>query len=122
MVTKAELYLLALQELEKSTGNILTSAIVTPDGLIMSCTDTNITQKDTFAAYGAATFKRACETMEQLSGESAGMLIFESEKHRVVTLRTGEALLIALTGKDVRMGMVLVEMEKTAQKIKSLLE
>ncbi len=121
MVTKAELYLLTLQELEKLAGNILMSAIVTRDGLIMSSTSATNVQKETFAAYGAAAFKSAGKTMGELSGETINTLIFESENHRVVTLQAGEVLLIALTGKDVQMGMMLLEMKNTAQKVKGLM-
>ncbi len=121
MTTKAELYLLTLQELEKSAGNIMSSAIVTRDGLIMSSTSSNNIQKETFAAYGAAAFKSASKTMEELSEENINLLIFESENYRVVTLQAGEVLLIALTGKDVQMGMMLLEMKNTAQKVKGFL-
>ncbi len=122
MVTKAELYLLALAELEKHTGNILTTAIVTPDGLIMASTASSENHREIFAGYCAATFRRASETMEELSGENIDMLVFESNKYRVVTIRAGEpALLVAMTGKDVNMGMVIIEMQKAVSKIKELL-
>ncbi|HEY9246981.1 MAG TPA: roadblock/LC7 domain-containing protein [Candidatus Methanoperedens sp.] len=121
MVTKAELYLLALQELEKTTGNIEMSALVTRDGLIMSCTSANNILRETCAAYGAATFMRANDTMEELAHEKINILIYESGNHRVVTLRVADALLVALTGKDVQMGIVLLEIQKTAQKLKELM-
>jgi predicted regulator of Ras-like GTPase activity (Roadblock/LC7/MglB family) len=121
MPTKAELYLSALSELENSTGDIKSTAIVTHDGLIMACTKSDTMHKETFAAYGAAAFKRASETMEELSGENIDMLLYESENHRVVTLRAGaDALLVALTGKNVQMGLVLMNVQKTALKIKDL--
>lgn len=121
MATKAELYLQALSELENSTGDIVSTAIVTHDGLIMAGTKSDTMQKETFAAYGAATFKRAGETMEELSDENIDMLVYESRNHRVVTVRAGDhALLIALTGKNVQMGLVLMNVQKTALKIKEL--
>lgn len=119
MATKAELYQNVLSELEKSTGDIITTAIVTTDGLIMACTASDKMQKETFAAYGAATFKRASETMEELSNENIDMLFFESMNRRVVIVRAGEyTLLIALTGKNVNTGLVLMNMQKTAEIIK----
>lgn len=123
MTTKAELYHLALEQLENSTGDILSSALVTDDGLIMASTTSGDVNKETFAAYCAAAFKRAGETMEELSRENIDTLFFESKNHRVVTVRVGEhALLIALTGKNVQMGLVLINMQRTAQKIKELSE
>ncbi len=122
MVTKAELYLHALQELERSTGNIEMAALVTRDGLIMSCTSSNNVQRETCAAYGAVTFKSAGDTMEEMAGEYIDMLIFESGNHRVVTIRVADALLITLTGKEVQMGMVLLEMQKTAQRVKEVMD
>ncbi len=123
MTTKAELYHLALEQLENSTGDILSSALVTDDGLIMASTTSGEVNKETFAAYCAAAFKRASETMEELSSENIDTLLFESKNHRVVTVRVGEyALLVALTGKNVQMGLVLINMQRTAQKIKELSE
>jgi len=121
MITKAELYLNLLSELENSTGDIISTAIVTHDGLIMACTKTDTMHKEILAAYGAATFKRASETMEELSGGNIDMLLYESKNHRVVTVRAGEhALLMVLTGRIVNMGMVLMNAQNTALKIKEL--
>jgi len=121
MTTKAELYLKALSELENSTGDIISTAIVTHDGLIMASTKSDIMHRETFAAYGAATFKRADETIEELTGDNVDTLLYESKTNRVVTVRAGEyALLIVLTGKNVQMGMVLMNAQNTALKIKEL--
>jgi predicted regulator of Ras-like GTPase activity (Roadblock/LC7/MglB family) len=123
MATKAELYHLALEQLENSTGDILSSALVTDDGLVMASTTSGEINKETFAAYCAAAFKRAGETMEELSSENIDTLLFESKNNRIVTVRVGEhALLVALTGKNVQMGLVLINMQRTAQKIKELSE
>lgn len=125
MVTKAELYLNALQELEKSTTDVLSTAIVTPDGLIMSCTSSNTSSncvdRETFAAYSAATFKHAGGAMGEISNETIDILLTESKNHRLIIMRaTDYALLTALTGKNAQMGMVLFEMQKTVRKIKEL--
>jgi predicted regulator of Ras-like GTPase activity (Roadblock/LC7/MglB family) len=123
MATKAELYHLALEQLEDSTGDILSSALVTDDGLVMASTTSGEINKETFAAYCAAAFKRAGETMEELSSENIDTLLFESKNHRVVTVRVGEhALLVVLTGMNVQMGLVLINIQRTAQKIKELSE
>ncbi|MCE8423083.1 MAG: roadblock/LC7 domain-containing protein [Candidatus Methanoperedens sp.] len=121
MVTKAELYSLVLQELEKLTGNVLASAIVTPDGLIISSTVSREVDNGAFAAYSAATFNHARKTMEELSNENIEMLLFESKNHREIIFRArDDALLIAMTNRDSQLGMVLIEMQKTAMKIKGL--
>lgn len=121
MPTKAELYLSILQELEKSTGDILSTAIVTVDGLIMSSTSSNVVDKETFAAYSAATFKHAGGAMEELSNENIDMLIIESKNYRVITIRAGDhALLIVMAGKNAQMGILLLEMQKTSHKIQEL--
>ncbi len=121
MVTKAELYLNALLELKNSTGNILATAMVTLGGLVMASTTSDEINKETFAAYSAATFKRAGEAMEELSREDIDMLLFESGNYRVVIVRAVEyILLIALTGKDVQVGLVLINMQNTARKIREI--
>ena len=121
MTTKAELYLKTLSELENSTGDVISTAIITHDGLIMASTNSDIMHRETFAAYGAAAFKRADETIEELTGENIDMLLYESKTNRVVTVRAGgHALLIVLTGKNVQMGMVLMNAHNTALIIKEL--
>ena len=121
MATKAELYLRTLQELERSTGDILSTAIVTNDGLIMSSTSSNAVDKETFAAYSAATFRHAGGAMEEFSSENIDMLLFESKNYRVLITRAGSyALLIVMAGKDAQIGILLLEMQKTARKINEL--
>src|SRR5659263_473022 len=74
-----------------------------------------------FPAYGAASFKRAGETMEELTVENIDVLIYESKNYMVVTVRAGmHALLIVLAGKNVQMGLVLMNTQKTAIKIKEI--
>lgn len=123
MVTKAELYLNTLLELERSTADILTSAIVTLDGLTMASTAKDTQSKDTFAAYSAAAYKRADDSMEELSGEKVEILVFESKNHRVFSILVGNnALLIALTGRDCEIGNEISELRKAAEKIEELLK
>lgn len=123
MVTKAELYLNILQELEHSTSDILTSAIVTLDGLTMASTANDPLSKATFAAYSAAAYKRADDSMEELSGEKVDSLVFESKNQRVFSILVGNnALLIALTGRGGEIGETISELRKVAVKIEELLK
>lgn len=122
MVTKAELYLNILLELEHSNADILASAIVTLDGLTMASTIKDTLSKDTFAAYSAAAFKRADESMEELSGENVVVLLFESEAHRIYSVLAVTALLIAMTGRDSDIGTNISELRKVAGKIAEMLK
>ena len=123
MVTKAELYHNILLELERSNSDILTSAIATLDGLTMASTAKDTLSKDTFAAYSAAAYKRADDSMEELSGEKVEILIFESKNHRVFSILLGNnALLIAMTGRDGEIGNNISELRKAAGKIEELLK
>ena len=123
MVTKAELYLNILLELERSNADILTSAIVTLDGLTMASTTKDTLSKDTLAAYSAAAYKRADESMEELSGENVVILVFESETHRVFSILAGNtALLIAMTGRGSEIGTDISELRNAAKKVEELLK
>lgn len=123
MVTKAELYLAALRELGDSTADILTSSIVSNDGLTMASTAKDIVSKDAFAAYSAAAYRRSDDTMFELSGEKADMLIFVSENHRIFSARAGKsALVIVLTGKNADIGTLISELRKATGKIEALMK
>jgi len=122
MVSKANLYLDLLRKMEEDTGNIEMSAIITLDGLVMASTISDHINKEALAAYCAAAFKTAAETMHELTEETSNMLLFESANHRVVILRlSADVVLGALTGKKAKTGIVLLEMQKTAEKISELL-
>lgn len=123
MVTKAEMCNIALQELQKSSDDIMMTVLVTLDGLVMAFATSTTLKKETFAAYVATVFRRADDTMEKLTDENVVTMIYESGNHRVITIRTGfNALLTVLTGLDARMGLVLLEMQKTSQKIREILD
>ncbi len=80
MVTKAELYLNMLKELERSTSDIISSAIVTLDGLTMASTAKDTISKDTLAAYSAAAYRRSTESMSVLTSEIVDLLMLELRK------------------------------------------
>ncbi len=123
MVTKAELYLNTLKELESSTPDIISSAIVTLDGLTMASTAKDTISKDTLAAYSAAAYRRATESMAVLTSERVDLLMFESKNHRVFSILAGNnALLITLTGRGTEIGIVISELHKTAEKFRELLK
>ena len=68
---------------------------------------------------GRLLLRRADETIEELTGDNIDTLLYESKTKRVVTVRAGKyALLIVLTGKNVHMGLVLMNAQNTAIKIK----
>lgn len=122
MANKAEQYLAALRELEEKTGSVVMSALVTLDGLVIASTTSEQVNKEALAAYSAATFKSSMETMHELSGEETESLLFESKGHRVALVRvTEDVLLGALTGKATKTGIVLLEMNKAAEKIKGII-
>ncbi len=122
MVTKAELYFNMLKELESAASDIISSAIVTLDGLTMASTAKDSISKDTLAAYTAAAYRRATDSMLVLTDERVDLLIFESKNHRVISIIAGnDALLITLTGRNVEIGIVISELHKAAEKFRRLL-
>ncbi|MCX9013788.1 MAG: roadblock/LC7 domain-containing protein [Candidatus Methanoperedens sp.] len=107
--------------MEKSVEDILMSALVTRDGLIMASTESDRVKNETLAAYGAVVFNRADETMQLFSNDTINLLVFDGKENRVMAIRAGEAILIVLAGKNAPAGLLLHEVQNTAGKLAELM-
>ena len=107
----------------KKTGGIDSSVIASRDGLLIASSSPSFCERaETFAAM-SATMLGAAETATTELGKGAPRrVIVESEKGKLIALGAGpKALLIVLTRPEASLGLILVEMEKAAEKIEEIL-
>ncbi|MFQ6054792.1 MAG: roadblock/LC7 domain-containing protein [Methanosarcinales archaeon] len=122
MVTSIQVFEEVLNDLKK-IGSIEASAVVSRDGLLMlSDMPSRSTSAETFAAM-AATMLGAAETATtELRKGVPDRVIVESEHGKVVAIGAGpKALLVVMTAPDAGLGLILVELEKAAEKIKKVI-
>lgn len=111
---------LVLESLTK-TGDIDASAIVTRDGVLMGIS-TNINKPETFAAMSATMLGAAETATAELGKGLPNRVIVESSKSRIIVTGAGpKAILVVLTKPSAGLGLILVELEKAADKVKELL-
>ena len=121
-MAKAEMLEKALKDL-KRTGDIEASAIVSRDGLLMA---SDFAQRsygaETFAAMSATMLGAAETATAELRKGAPDRIIVESKESKIIVAGTGaKALLVVMSNPGAGLGLILLEMEKTADKIKRLL-
>ncbi|MDI6639206.1 MAG: roadblock/LC7 domain-containing protein, partial [Methanocellales archaeon] len=120
MPTVAEMLEKELSDL-KRIGNIEASAIISRDGLIMASDIPSDVHTETFAAMSATMLGAAETATAELKKGVPDRIIVESAKGKVIAAGAGpKALLIVMTPSEVGLGLILVEMEKAADKAKEL--
>ncbi len=111
-----------LHHLER-VGDIIGSAIVRRDGLLIASGLPAEVNAKAVAAMAAAIAGTSESSARELKiGEFQQVIVNASTGQYVVLGAGPEAILIALLRKEANLGLVLLEMEKAAQKIARLLE
>ncbi|MDP7080048.1 MAG: roadblock/LC7 domain-containing protein [Candidatus Undinarchaeales archaeon] len=107
----------------RSVGDIEASAIVSRDGLLMASDMATGINAETFAAMSATMLGAAETAATELGRGLPDRIIVESEETKLIAIGTGpKALLVVMTSPEAGLGLVLIELEKAADKIKMILE
>ncbi len=122
MTDTIELIDKVLSDLKKS-GGVEACAAVSRDGLLIR----SIMQKEQFAesfAAMSATMLGAAETAStELRKGVPNRVIVESEQGRLIAVGAGnKALLVVIVSPETGLGLILLELDKAAKKLKELLE
>jgi predicted regulator of Ras-like GTPase activity (Roadblock/LC7/MglB family) len=111
-----------LKDLEATAGDIEGSAVVRTDGLIVAFAMPRSTDESLVAAMSAALLNIGTRTVKELARGDLDKVIVSGNKGDVVLLGTGrDAILSATTKPGANLGLVLVEMKKTSNKLANLI-
>ena len=107
-----------LKNLEATTSDIEASAIVSVDGLMMASALPQDVEEDRVAAMSAAILSLGERTATELARGSLSEVYVKGESGYVVLMACGEdAVLTALVRKDAKLGLIFLDMKRTAEEV-----
>ena len=101
-----------------SVGDIDGSAIVTRDGLLIASDLPRDLDAETFAAMSATMIGAAETAVGELKKGTISRVIAEGKETKLITEGAGpSAVLVSMVNPEANLGLVLVEMGKSSEKI-----
>lgn len=110
-----------LKNLEAITPDIEASAVVSVDGLMIASALPRDVEEDRVAAMSAAMLSLGERTANELARGELSEVYVKGESGYVVLMASGEnAVLTALARKDAKLGLVFLDMKRTAEEVAKL--
>ncbi|MBU7014152.1 MAG: roadblock/LC7 domain-containing protein [Theionarchaea archaeon] len=107
-----------LKDLEGTTPDIEASAVVSVDGLMIASALPQDVEEDRVAAMSAAMLSLGERTAMELARGSLSEVYVKGESGYVVLMASGDnAVLTALARKDAKLGLVFLDMKRTAEDV-----
>lgn len=117
-MTKADLLAAALDEFLAVSPDVEAAAIVSADGLPMASALPPDVEEDRLAAMSAALLTLGERAADGLGKGALSQVFVEGVNGYVVLMQAGaDAVLVAVTSKNTKVGLVLFEMRKAASTI-----
>jgi predicted regulator of Ras-like GTPase activity (Roadblock/LC7/MglB family) len=123
-MTKSRNELMAdqLRDLQAGTPDIEASAIVSVDGLIVASALPGTVEEDRVSAMSAAMLSLGERIASELERGSVNQVYVRGDNGYVILMAVGsEAVLTALARKGARLGLILLDMKRTADLTAALL-
>lgn len=107
----------------KNVGGVEACAAASRDGLLIRAVMQKELFVDSLAAMSATILGAAETATTQVEKGVPNRVIVETDYGRLVVVGAGpKALLILLAGQDTGLGLILLELEKSAMKLKEILK
>jgi predicted regulator of Ras-like GTPase activity (Roadblock/LC7/MglB family) len=121
-MTKADLLAAALDEFLAVSPDVEAAAIVSADGLPMASALPPDVEEDRLAAMSAALLTLGERAADGLGKGDLAQVFVEGEDGYVVLMAAGtDAVLVAVTSKGTKVGLVLFEMRKAAADVEKIM-
>ena len=105
----------------ETIDEIKLSAIISRHGLLMVSRATQESDSEAFAALTATLHMSAESTTKRLSKEEPESIIVETNEHSLITYAAGpNALIVVMASNEGGLGLILNELKKAAEKVKSI--
>ena len=111
-----------LKELEATTPDVEASAVVSTDGLIIASALPQDVEEDRVAAMSAAMLSLGERTSQELKRGSLEQVFVKGVNGYILMMGAGhEAVLTALARKDAKLGLVFLDIKRTAGEISKII-
>ena len=108
--------------LERAPGDVTGAALLRPDGLMIASVLSQDTDEKRLAAMGAAIVGTSQRTCDELSRGDLGEIIIEGSTGKATFSFAGsKGILAVLSPKEVNLGLVLMEVERTSEEIAKIM-
>ncbi len=111
-----------LYNFERNVPHVEATAIVSTDGLVIASRLPDQVEEDRVGAMGAAILSISSRSGEELARGGMRRVLIEGELGYILIRSISEdAILVALVGKEVRLGMLFYECKKCIEKLSEIL-
>lgn len=118
MATRTEEMVKLLKELQMTTPDIEASAVVSVDGLIIASALPADVEEDRVSAMSAAMLSLGERIASELHRGTLDQVFVRGEEGYVLLMSVGEeAVLTALARKNAKLGLVFLDMKRTAAEL-----
>ena len=112
-----------LKKLQRSSGDIEASAIVSEDGLIIASLLPQDVEEEQVAAMSAAMLSMGTRIVAELNRGKLNQLFVRGSEGYVVSVNAGpNAVLLALASKEAKLGLIFLDISRAAKKIAEILD
>lgn len=122
-MTKADLLAAALDDFLATSPEVEAAAVVSADGLPMASALPPHVEEDRLAAMSAALLtlgERAADNLGK--GDLAQVFVEGSNGHVILMSAGASAVLVAVTAKGAKAGLILFEMRKSSDRVRAVME
>ena len=122
MPSRTEEMVLRLRNLQASTPDIEAAAVVSVDGLIMASALPRDVEEDRVSAMSAAMLSLGERIAIELGRGQLDQVFIRGERGYVLLMSIGtEAVLTALTRREAKLGVIFLDMRRTAAELSRLI-
>ncbi|MFX0070139.1 MAG: roadblock/LC7 domain-containing protein [Candidatus Hermodarchaeota archaeon] len=119
-MSKIDVVKKVLQELEDHVSDIIGTAVIRTNGLVIASALPNESNERMIAAMSAALLGTSRRSAEALFNGDFKSLNLELDKGNMFLMGAGRVILVAITKKEPNIGLITLEMEDTSKKIEEL--
>ncbi len=111
-----------LKELEGKVSDIVGSAIIRTNGLVIASALPSEANERMIAAMSAALLGTSKRSAEALFNGNFVSLNLELDKGNMFLISAGRVILVAITKKEPNIGLMTLEMEDTSKKVSEIFQ
>ena len=112
----------ALSDLQSSSADIEACAVVSEDGLIIASSLPQGLEETRIAAMSAVMLSMGSRTAIELQRGALQQIFVKGENGYIIIMNAGpHSVLLAMTRQEAKLGLIFLDLSRTAEKVKNIL-